>query len=96
MQRVSRQVSIKKAFKTIAEDLEAGEIVCIFPEGKLTWSGELNEFRRGIERIIEQTPVPVIPMGLKGVWGSFFSHEGGRAFTTRPKRFLVEVRNRSG
>ncbi|HIF9409579.1 TPA: MFS transporter [Photobacterium damselae] len=81
----------KKAFKTIAEDLEAGEIVCIFPEGKLTWSGELNEFRRGIERIIEQTPVPVIPMGLKGVWGSFFSHEGGRAFTTRPKRFWSKL-----
>jgi 1-acyl-sn-glycerol-3-phosphate acyltransferase len=67
------------AFKKIAEYLRNGEVVCIFPEGKLTTDGELNEFKNGIERIIEANPVPVIPMALQGLWGSFFSrapHKG--------------------
>ena len=67
------------AFKKIAEYLRNGEVVCIFPEGKLTTNGELNEFKNGIERIVEANPVPVIPMALQGLWGSFFSrapHKG--------------------
>jgi 1-acyl-sn-glycerol-3-phosphate acyltransferase len=63
------------AFKKIAEYLRNGELVCIFPEGKLTTDGELNEFKSGIERIIEENPVPVIPMALQGLWGSFFSRD---------------------
>ncbi len=61
------------AFDKIAEELEAGEIICIFPEGKLTPDGKLGPFRRGIERIIRKSPVPVIPMSLNGMWGSQFS-----------------------
>ena len=67
------------AFKKIAEYLRNGELVCIFPEGKLTTDGELNEFKSGIERILDETPVPVIPLALQGLWGSFFSrapHKG--------------------
>ncbi|WP_174190394.1 1-acyl-sn-glycerol-3-phosphate acyltransferase, partial [Klebsiella pneumoniae] len=52
----------ERAFQRIADYLGDGELVCIFPEGKLTADGEMNEFRAGIERIIEETPVPVIPM----------------------------------
>ena len=63
------------AFKKIAEYLRNGEVVCIFPEGKLTTDGELNEFKNGIERIVEANPVPVIPMALQGLWGSFFSRD---------------------
>ena len=63
------------AFKKIAEYLRNGEVVCIFPEGKLTTDGELNEFKNGIERIIEANPVPVIPLALQGLWGSFFSRD---------------------
>ncbi|MGK7635297.1 1-acyl-sn-glycerol-3-phosphate acyltransferase, partial [Salmonella enterica] len=60
-----------------------GELVCIFPEGKLTADGEMNEFRAGIERIIEETPVPVIPMALQGLWGSFFSRDPNKGFFRR-------------
>jgi len=81
----------ENAFKRIKEELEAGELVCIFPEGKLTQSGEIEEFKNGIERIIGETPVPVIPMALEGLWGSFFSHKDGHALTTRPKRFWSKV-----
>ena len=64
------------AFDLIARALAEGELVCIFPEGKLTRDGELNQFRRGIERIIATTPVPVLPMCLAGLWGSLFSRQG--------------------
>jgi 1-acyl-sn-glycerol-3-phosphate acyltransferase len=65
----------EQAFARIAQYLQDGELVCIFPEGKLTSTGEINEFRNGIERIIQETPVPVVPMALQGMWGSFFSRD---------------------
>ncbi len=67
-----------RAFATAKEALEAGEIVGIFPEGRLTETGEMNPFRPGVAQIVAATPVPVIPMALSGLWGSFFSrsHRG--------------------
>ena len=67
-----------RAFAEVAKALAAGEIVGIFPEGRLTETGELNPFRPGIQQIVETTPVPVVPLALRGLWGSFFSrsHEG--------------------
>lgn len=73
----------EEAFRRVAQYLEDGEVVCIFPEGKLTADGEMNEFRGGVERIIEQTPVPVIPMALQGLWGSFFSRDPDKGFFRR-------------
>ena len=68
------------AFAAIRRELSEGNLVCIFPEGRLTKDGEIDAFRTGIERIIAETPVPVIPMALQGLWGSFFSHHGDGAF----------------
>ena len=65
------------AFAAIREGLGAGDLLCIFPEGALTRDGEIAPFRPGIERIIEETPVPVVPLALQGLWGSFFSHHEG-------------------
>ena len=62
-----------QAFSEAAAALRAGEIVGIFPEGKLTETGELNPFRPGVQQMIATTPVPVVPMALCGLWGSFFS-----------------------
>ncbi len=76
---------VREAFDRIAADLEAGEIVCIFPEGSLTTDGQLRPFRAGVERIVQRTPVPVVPMALVGMWGSFFSRQGGKALR-RPFR----------
>ena len=69
------EVIYERAFRKIAEYLSDGELVCIFPEGKLTTDGQINEFKAGVTRILEQTPVPVIPMALQGLWGSFFSRD---------------------
>ncbi|PRA23218.1 MFS transporter [Pseudomonas poae] len=73
----------EKAFTRIAQYLKEGELVCIFPEGKLTADGEMNEFRGGVTRILEETPVPVIPMALQGLWGSFFSRDPKKGFFNR-------------
>jgi len=70
----------EKAFADAAAALRDGEIVGIFPEGALTRDGEMAQFRAGIERMVKETPVPVVPMALRGLWGSFFSRTAdGRA-----------------
>ncbi|CAG0934188.1 MAG: Lysophospholipid transporter LplT [Rhodocyclaceae bacterium] len=76
---------LDKAYDKVAQALEAGDLVGIFPEGRITDTGELYPFRKGITRIVERTPVPVVPMALKGLWGSFFSRKDGPAMT-RPFR----------
>ncbi|MFT6423340.1 MAG: 1-acyl-sn-glycerol-3-phosphate acyltransferase [Thalassolituus sp.] len=81
----------EKAFERIAEELRNGEVVCIFPEGKLTTDGEIDEFKNGISRILQETPVPVIPMALRGLWGSFFSHKDRPALSQMPKRFWSKI-----
>jgi 1-acyl-sn-glycerol-3-phosphate acyltransferase len=81
----------EQAFARIAEELSNGEVICIFPEGKLTTDGEIDEFKNGISRILEQTPIPVIPMALRGLWGSFFSHKDRPALSQLPKRFWSKI-----
>jgi 1-acyl-sn-glycerol-3-phosphate acyltransferase len=70
----------EKAFIDIAHALHDGELVCIFPEGKLTRTGEMNEFRGGIAKIVGRSKVPVIPMALRGLWGSVFSRDPSNMF----------------
>jgi 1-acyl-sn-glycerol-3-phosphate acyltransferase len=76
---------MERAFAEVAKALRAGDLVGIFPEGRITDTGELSRFRPGIGRILQETPVPVVPMALRGLWGSFFSRKGGPAMT-RPFR----------
>ncbi len=81
---------LERAYDKIAAYLEGGEIVCIFPEGRITDSGEMYPFKKGIQRIVERTPVPVIPMALQGLWGSFFSRWGGTAMRY-PRGFFSRI-----
>jgi 1-acyl-sn-glycerol-3-phosphate acyltransferase len=64
---------LEKAFRDVAEALADGQLVCIFPEGQLSRDGQVGEFRPGMARILETTPVPVVPMALTGLWRSIFS-----------------------
>lgn len=82
---------MEKAFVDIEQALREGELVCIFPEGALTSDGEIHEFRPGVERILEKSPVPVIPLALRGLWGSWFSRRGGVAMVKRPRRFWSHI-----
>jgi hypothetical protein len=81
---------MERAFAEVARALREGDVVCIFPEGRITDTGEITPFRPGLKRILEETPVPVVPVALRGLWGSFFSRQGGAAMTrpwrTRPFR----------
>ena len=81
---------LEKAYERINAYLKEGEVVCIFPEGRITDNGDLYPFRKGITRIIERTPVPVIPMALRGLWGSFFSRWGGTAMRY-PRGFFSRI-----
>ncbi|MDW3685883.1 MFS transporter [Cupriavidus sp. CV2] len=78
-------VMLERAYDEVARALADGDLVCIFPEGKITATGELNPFKQGVQEIIRRTPVPVVPMALRGLWGSFFSRKGGNAMS-RPFR----------
>ncbi|MGF1758968.1 MFS transporter [Photobacterium sagamiensis] len=87
----SDRKSIRTAFSQVSEYLDNGDIVCVFPEGQLTYDGEIGPFLRGIDIIIKHSSVPVIPVALQGLWGSVFSREGGRALLKIPKRFWSRV-----
>lgn len=69
----------ESAFAQAAEALRNGELIGLFPEGQITRDGEFTPFRYGVQRIVAETPVPVIPMALRGLWGSFFSRRYGKA-----------------
>jgi len=82
---------MNSAFDKIAEELANGKVVCIFPEGKLTPDGKIGEFKKGIEKIIQRTPVPVIPMALRGLWGTWFSRINGKAMSGLPRKFMTKI-----
>ncbi|TFW15876.1 MFS transporter [Massilia arenosa] len=71
---------MEKAFVDIAHALHDGELVCIFPEGRLTSTGEMNEFKGGIAKIVERSKVAVIPMALRGLWGSLLTRDKTNVF----------------
>lgn len=82
---------MEQAFTDIDAALAEGELVCIFPEGSLTADGEIAPFRPGVDRILEQRKVPVIPMALRGLWGSWFSRRDGGAIAKLPRRFRSKI-----
>ena len=83
--------ALAAALARVDATLARGEVVGIFPEGRMTRDGELSEFRRGIEGMLARRPVPVIPVALRGLWGSFFSYAGGKPLTSWPRRFWSKI-----
>ena len=83
---------MEKAFAEIDAALAAGELVGIFPEGQITRTGEINPFRSGVEHILAARPVPVVPMALRGMWGSLFSRRDSALRRMRlPRRFRAHI-----
>ena len=85
------QKMYEQAFATVKQALQEGDLVCIFPEGGLTPDGSLQEFKSGLERIVKETPVPVIPMALNNLWGSIFSRRDKNILDRRPRKFLAKI-----
>ena len=71
--------------------LREGELICIFPEGKLTLDGQIADFRPGVEKILKKDPVPVVPMALRGLWGSYFSREKQGVLLKWPRKLFAKV-----
>lgn len=82
---------MRAAFEKVDAELAAGNIVCVFPEGGLTTDGEVQRFKPGIEKIIERRPVPVIPVALGRLWGSWFSRRKSGGIRKIPGRLFARV-----
>jgi 1-acyl-sn-glycerol-3-phosphate acyltransferase len=76
----------ERAFAEARRVLDEGDLLAIFPEGGLTRDGELGEFKGGLMKILQTHPVPVVPMALGNLWGSFFSRVEGGSAMRRPFR----------
>jgi 1-acyl-sn-glycerol-3-phosphate acyltransferase len=87
---------LKEAFERVDEELAAGNVVCIFPEGGITHDGEVQRFRPGIEKILDRRPVPVVPVALGRLWGSWFSRRKGGGIRKIPGRLFARVHIRAG
>jgi 1-acyl-sn-glycerol-3-phosphate acyltransferase len=84
--------SVTHALEEVSAGLKAGDLVCIFPEGQLTYTGSLGRFKTGVESILKRDPVPVYPIALTGLWGSIFSRKfRGSWKRFIPKRFTPRV-----
>jgi acyl-[acyl-carrier-protein]-phospholipid O-acyltransferase/long-chain-fatty-acid--[acyl-carrier-protein] ligase len=92
-ERTRRPRALRAGLKQIAQALDAGRIVVMFPEGALTRSGNMLPFGRGVERILALTAaeVPVIPAAIQGLWGGFFSHGNGPILRKLPQAFRPRV-----
>ncbi|MBE1162329.1 MFS transporter [Dyella acidiphila] len=83
---------LQQAFEDVDAALARGELVCIFPEGGLTKDGDIAPFRAGVEKILQRRPVPVVPMALRGLWGSVWSRRDSMLRRARlPRRFRARV-----
>ncbi|HTN75883.1 MAG TPA: MFS transporter [Pirellulaceae bacterium] len=82
---------IAGAIRTAREALRNGELVCIFPEGGISRSGQLQAFKAGAIKILQGTNAPVIPIYLDELWGSIFSFERGRFFWKWPQRIPYPI-----
>jgi 1-acyl-sn-glycerol-3-phosphate acyltransferase len=89
-------ILLEAAFDQVDAELEAGNLVCIFPEGGITHDGAIQPFRPGIEKIIARRAVPVIPIGLGGLWGSWFSRRKTGGLRRIPGRLFARVNVRVG
>jgi acyl-[acyl-carrier-protein]-phospholipid O-acyltransferase/long-chain-fatty-acid--[acyl-carrier-protein] ligase len=85
-----------ESLRTAREALQSGDAVGIFPEGQITRSGQMQEFKPGFLKVLKGTGAPVIPVYLGGLWGSVFSNSGGRFFWKLPRRWPYPVLIRIG
>ena len=83
--------AMERAFAAVAKELRDGNLVCIFPEGKLTADGNMNVFRPGMTRILSETQVPVVPLALSGFWTSMFSRAEKAVWRRLPRRLFAQI-----
>lgn len=83
------------AFRKMSEALQRGELVCLFPEGMLTRDGQMNEFKSGLKKLLAMQPAKVVPIGLVGLWGTYFSRKRDGVFKF-PDKWMTKIAMRVG
>jgi acyl-[acyl-carrier-protein]-phospholipid O-acyltransferase / long-chain-fatty-acid--[acyl-carrier-protein] ligase len=83
--------ALLRSLDAAKEALLEGDLVCIFAEGGITRTGQLQPFQRGLLRIVEGTGCPVIPVYLDELWGSIFSYSGGKFFWKMPRQWPYPI-----
>jgi acyl-[acyl-carrier-protein]-phospholipid O-acyltransferase/long-chain-fatty-acid--[acyl-carrier-protein] ligase len=81
----------REGFRRAVEALRAGEVVCLFPEGQISRTGQLMRLQRGFEIIAQQADVPVVAAAIDGLWGSLFSFAGNRFLWKSPRLKPTDV-----
>ncbi len=84
-------IHAKDAIRIVTAALKDGELVCLFPEGAITRTGDMGELQKGFELILRKAECPALPVYLHGLWGSIFSYEGGKVFKKWPKSLPYPV-----
>ncbi|MBU0655210.1 MAG: AMP-binding protein [Gammaproteobacteria bacterium] len=79
------------SLEKVTELLKAGEVVCLFPEGAISRTGQLGEFKRGYEKAIKGTDAVIVPFYLHGLWGSRFSRSSGFLRQNRQSGFKRDI-----
>ncbi|WP_437203746.1 acyl-[ACP]--phospholipid O-acyltransferase [Planctomicrobium sp. SH664] len=83
--------AIVKSLTVAREAIQRGEVVCIYAEGGLTRTGQLQPFQRGLLKIVQGTNAPIIPAYLHGMWGSIFSWRWNQLFWRKPRNLFGTV-----
>jgi 1-acyl-sn-glycerol-3-phosphate acyltransferase len=84
---IDRDAPSKEAMRVIADQLRAGEVVCIFPEGTRSRDGAVAPFRTGVEFLVRRTGAPVVPVGVEGTFRAF----PRGAWLPRPAKVVVRL-----
>lgn len=89
---LAKKENVEKALDEISNGLENGDLIGLFPEGQLTYTGYLGRFKPGIEWIVERDPVPVYPIVIVGLWDSMFSRKYRKSkFRWVPRSFRRKI-----
>jgi 1-acyl-sn-glycerol-3-phosphate acyltransferase len=87
--------TLKNAYTRMHEVLAQGDVLGIFPEGRITSDGEIQAFKPGIDKIIAEQPVDVVPVALCNLWGSMFSRRDP-LHKRRPYKLWANIELRIG
>lgn len=81
---------LTKAYQRMHEILDEGDVLGIFPEGQITYDGKISEFRKGVEKLVKENPVPVVPVAIVNLWGSWFSRKY-KGLKRGPRKFWQKI-----
>ena len=69
----------KKALEEVTNALNNGDVVALFPEGHLTYTGQMDSFQKGFQvATAGVTNAVIIPVYLRGLWEDKYSRASSK------------------